>query len=122
MRPPFGKSAFALVTATSFIAAPVYASDPCNITSDTVRYYEKRETAILLLQYGDIVIRATGGKIRCAEDAANSRQICSVEGKGELLIEGGDRPPSIITLNTDDPGEVHIYDTADLSCGLASDF
>lgn len=118
----FGKLAAIVIAGAPFLTTSAHASDACSITSDTVTYYEKREASILVLQYGDVDIRATAGKVRCAEDAENNRQICSVEGKGELLIEGGDQPPKVVELKTDEPGEVHVYSTADLSCGLKSDF
>ncbi|MEL6619327.1 MAG: hypothetical protein AAFP16_10660 [Pseudomonadota bacterium] len=74
------------------------------------------------MQYDSLVIRATGGAIRCSEDVDQNRQVCLVDGKGELLVEGGDRAPHIIALKTDEMGEVHIYASADLSCGFKADF
>ncbi len=100
----------------------VMASDSCVIRDDAGLYEERKEQSILLMQYGNQVLRATDGKIRCGEDAASARLICSVDGKGEILIEGSDRGPRIITLTTDEMGEVHVYATGDLSCGLKSDF
>ncbi len=74
------------------------------------------------MQYKDIVVRATDGKIRCNEDAKNTRQVCVVEGRGEILVVGGDAPEQVIRLNNEKMGEVHIYATGDVTCGLQSDF
>lgn len=101
---------------------PVAAGAACDLSSDPALYAERLDQAIILMQYKDLVVRATGGKIRCAEDTNNSRQICKVEGRGEMLVEGGDRAPQVIRLTTDAVGAVHIYASGDISCGLQSDF
>lgn len=116
------KTTAALGVSATVLAMPLYASDACEITSDTISYYEKRENAVMLMQYADLVIRATDGNISCSEEVGENRQVCLVDGKGELLVEGGDRAPHIIEMNSDALGEVHIYASADLSCGLKSDF
>jgi len=108
--------------ATVFAAASAMASESCTIRGDASIYEARKQQAILLMQYGDQVLRATGGKIRCAEDSASARLVCSVEGQGEILVEGSDRAPSVVTLTTDEMGEVHVYPGGDLSCGLARDF
>lgn len=113
--------AFAVCTAV-FADASAVASESCTIHTDASFYQARKEQAILLMKYGEQVLRATGGKIRCAEDNASARLVCSVEGQGEMLVEGPDRAPSVVTLTTDEMGEVHVYPGGDLSCGLAKDF
>ena len=108
--------------ASVFTASSAMASESCTIRSDASFYEARKQQAIVLVQYGDQVLRATGGKIRCAEDNASARLVCSVEGQGEILVEGADRAPSVVTLSTDEMGEVHVYSGGDLSCGLAKDF
>lgn len=105
-----------------FSTASAMASESCTISTDASLYEARKQQAILLMQYGDQVLRATGGKIRCAEDSASARLVCSVEGKGEVLVEGSDRAPSVVTLTTEEMGELHVYSGGDLSCGLAKDF
>ena len=109
------------VCAAVFSDASAMASESCTIRTDASFYEARKEQAILLMQYGEQVLRATGGKIRCAEDSASARLVCSVEGQGEILVEGPDRAPSVVTLTTDEMGEVHVYPGGDLSCGLAKD-
>ena len=108
--------------ASVFAVTSAVAGESCTIRSDAGFYEERKQQAILLMQYGDQVLRATGGEIRCAEDSASTRLVCSVEGQGEILVEGSDRAPSVITLTTDEKGEVHVYPGGDLSCGLSKDF
>ena len=103
-------------------AASAGAETACTIIDDAGTYNTQRNQAIVLMQYQDLVVRATGGKIRCSEDSANARQICDVEGRGELLVEGGGAAAKVIRLNTDAKGQVHLYATGDVACGLASDF
>ncbi|MEL6689393.1 MAG: hypothetical protein AAFP28_03660 [Pseudomonadota bacterium] len=110
-----------LVGAAIIAASSTAAWAECEISSDATTYYELRENAIILMEYGDQVVRATGGKIRCEEDAAGGRQVCGIEGEGEVLIEG-DRGLFTVSLTGEEPHELHIYSTGDLTCGLASDF
>ncbi|WP_298984027.1 hypothetical protein [uncultured Roseibium sp.] len=91
----------------------------CEIISDVSLYYERLEQAIMLMEYKDIVVRATDGKIRCEEDARNARQLCSVEGPGEMLIDS-ERGTFVVRLPADTASEVQIYQTGDLSCGPKS--
>jgi len=122
-----GSARFKIITACLAVAglcAPAAnaAAEPCEIVSDGAAYAQARDRAVLLLQHGQMVLRATDGKIRCSEDASSKRQICAVDGPGEMLIEGGNRAPRLVRLTTQEPGEVHVYDTGDLSCGLKSEF
>ena len=104
------------------MGAPALASAACDLITDPAVYEERLQQAIVLMQYEDLVVRATGGKIRCEEDSGNARQVCLVEGEGEMLVVGGDMEPHVIRLTSNAVGEVHIYATGDVSCGLKSDF
>lgn len=97
------------------------AANACAVSSDAAFYQARAEQSILLMQYGDIILRATGGKIRCVEDAANGRQRCSVEGAGEMLVDAPARQV-VVTMPGDGMHEVQVYASGDVSCGLASDF
>lgn len=108
--------AFALVFLP--VSSTAQASE-CEIISDVGLYYERLEQAIMLMEYKDIVVRATDGKIRCEEDAGNARQVCSVEGPGEMLIDS-ERGTFVVRLPADSMSEVQIYQTGDLSCGPKS--
>lgn len=110
----FGAFAFVLLPASSAAEAA-----ECEIISDVGLYYERLEQAIMLMEYKDIVVRATDGKIRCEEDAGNARQVCSVEGSGEMLIDS-ERGTFVVRLPADTVSEVQIYQTGDLSCGPKS--
>ena len=91
----------------------------CEIISDAGLYYERLEQANMLMEYKDIVVRATDGKIRCEEDTGNARQVCSVEGSGEMLVDS-ERGTFVVRLPADTVSEVQIYQTGDLSCGPKS--
>lgn len=112
------------ITGVAIVLAPTasFADSDCDIVDSVTEYYERKEAAIILMQYEDLVVRATGSEIRCEEDAKQKRQVCMVNGEGEILVEGGERSAKIIRLNTDELGEVHIYASGDLSCGLKSEF
>lgn len=108
--------AFALVFLP--VSSTAKASE-CEIISDVGLYYERLEQAIMLMEYKDIAVRATDGKIRCEEDTGNARQVCSVEGPGEMLIDS-ERGTFVVRLPADSMSEVQIYQTGDLSCGPKS--
>ena len=110
-----------LVGAAIMAASSTASWAECAISSDATTYYELRENALILMEYGDQVVRATGGKIRCEADTAGGRQVCSIEGEGEVLVEG-DRGLFTVVISGEEPHELHIYATGDLTCGLASDF
>ena len=116
-----GKQVLAAVAALS-IASPTFASEPCEVIDNVSEYYERKEQAIMLMQYEEIVVRATSGEIRCADDKSAKRQVCMVDGQGEILVEGAGRSSKIIRLNTDELGEVHMFASGDLSCALKSEF
>ena len=118
---PWVATFIAGISALTISTAANAASD-CDIIDSVAEYYERKEQAIILMQYEDLVVRATGGEIRCEEDKSGKRQVCMVNGQGEILVEGGDRSAKIIRLNTDELGEVHIYASGDLSCALKSEF
>lgn len=113
--------AVSVIGACAFIPAAGFAEDACTIVSDIPLYSERAEEAILLMQYEDIVVRATDGKISCEEDAENTRQICLVDGPGEILIESG-RGLFVVQMTAQDEHELRIHSSGDLTCGLASDF
>lgn len=123
LRRNFGLCAYALALSAAILSSvSAMASESCTISTDASLYETRKQQALLLMQYGDQFLRATGGKIRCAEDSSSARLVCSVEGKGEILVEGSDRAPSVVMLTTDEMGELHVYPGGDLSCGLAKDF
>lgn len=113
--------ALALLTLASMNPVEVRAKESCDISSDTVRYYQRLDQAIVLLQYHDVVLRAVDGKIRCAEDAENARQKCQIDGPGEMLI-ASDRGQFQVTTTAEKMHEIHVYAGGDLTCGLSSDF
>lgn len=98
------------------------AESGCEIEEDTLTVIELRERTIPLAQYGEVFIRSGEGAIRCNADDENSRYICLIDGPGVIYVEGGDQPPKGMIFATDEIGEAHIYRTADLSCGLKSEF
>lgn len=104
------------------VGAPssVFAMQACQIGSDPVLYRAQAEQAILLMQYEDIVIRATDGKIRCEEDAANAMQLCLIDGPGEMLI---DAPTGLFVVRVTGAKShaVQVHASGDLTCGLAVD-
>lgn len=110
----FGAFALAFLPASSTAQAT-----ECEIISDVGLYYERLEQAHVLMEYKDIVVRATDGKIRCEEDAGNARQVCSVDGPGEMLVDS-ERGTFVVRLPADTASEVQIYQTGDLSCGPKS--
>ena len=120
------KSFYSFVTGiillSLFFAPKSLASEACEIIDDIPFVFDVRERSIPLLQFGDVYLRAASGKIRCKFDEKSDRQICTVDGQGELFIEGGDNAAHVIQFNTDKIGEAHVYSNADLSCGLQSDF
>jgi len=113
---------FASCALPLMLAAPSsgLAMQTCEISSDAALYQERAEQAILLMQYEDIVVRATDGKIRCEEDAANAMQMCLIEGPGEMLIDAT-TGLFVVRVTGTQPHAVQIYASGDLSCGLASD-
>lgn len=106
-----------LATAAS---TPAFAAQACEVSSDAGLYQQRREQAIILMQYGDIVLRATGGKIRCQEDQASARQVCQVDGPGEMLIDAA-TGQFVVRMTGSKPHAVHVYASGDISCGLAAD-
>lgn len=98
------------------------ASANCEIVDKAEVYYERKEVAIMLMQYHDLVLRATDGKIRCMEDEGAGRLVCLTAGKAEILIEGAQRAPAVVRLTRDEPSEVQLYSTGDLACGLQTEF
>lgn len=111
----------ALIAACSITPSSGMAEDACEISSDIGLYNDRVEQAIMLMQYEGIIVRATDGKIRCEEDRPNTRQICSVDGPGEILIQS-DKGLFVVQLNGQDAHELRIHASGDLTCGLASDF
>lgn len=102
--------------------APVagLADGPCTISSDLAFYTERLDQAIMLMQYSDIVVRAVDGKIRCQEEAAQSRQLCRVEGPGEMLVDAP-RGQFVVQMSGAEDHILHVYASGDLSCGLAAE-
>ncbi|MEO0917561.1 MAG: hypothetical protein AAFY31_11365 [Pseudomonadota bacterium] len=72
------------------------------------------------MQYGETVLRATDGKIRCQEETSDARLVCLVDGPGEMLVDAASGT-LVVRMAGAQQHSVHVYASGDLSCGLASD-
>lgn len=62
-----------------------------------------------------MVSRATAGWIRCQDNGTGDRLACLVEGPGELLVDGGNKP-SVVRMSDATSYTVHIPPNGDVAC------
>ena len=87
----------------------------CSVLEDANLYEDRKQQSILLMQFGDVVVRATDGKIRCNPNNAGTRQVCKIEGQGEMLVEGRE-DRFVVRLDDAAMHEVHISSAGAVTC------
>ncbi len=106
----------------SLLASAGLAGEICDINTELSVTHDLLERSVILVEYGDVLIRAASGTVRCEELAEQGRLACYVDMPAELLVDAPDRALQAIVFHTDVPAEAHIYPTGDLSCASVEEF
>ena len=111
----FGKLVRFVAFALALVSAGSTAFAQCEVVDDKGLYEARKQEAILLMQYGDAVVRAAGGRIRCEEDQAKGHQACAMTGPGEMLVEAG-QSRLIVRVTSADDHVVHVTQSGEATC------
>ncbi len=106
----------------SVLASAGLAVEICDISTDPPVTYDLLERSVILVEYGEVLVRAASGTVGCEELAEKGYLACAVEMPTELLIDAPDRALQAVVFFTDTPAELHVYPAGDTSCASVEEF
>jgi len=100
----------------SILSSAAWAGEVCEINTDVALTYPLLERSEILVEYGDVLVRAASGTVRCEDVPEQGYLACHVNMPAELLVDAPYRALQAILFGTDTAAEAHIYPSGDLTC------